>query len=86
MAFKADVDDARDSLSFKLKELLEMEAKRVLCSDPFLRSPEFVSTESAVAESDIVVIAAPHSCYRALEVGNRPVIDVWNVLGRGTHL
>src|SRR2546422_6494733 len=33
MAFKADSDDCRDSLSYKLKKVLEVEAREVLCTD-----------------------------------------------------
>ena len=36
MAFKGDSDDIRDSLSYKLKKLLEVESKEVLCTDPFV--------------------------------------------------
>src|ERR1700691_151644 len=36
MAFKAESDDKRDSLSFKLKKLLEVAALEVLCTDPYL--------------------------------------------------
>lgn len=86
MAFKADVDDVRDSLSFKLKALLELEAQRVVCSDPYVERPEFVSTEAAIDEADIIVIATPHRQYRSLRPNGKPVVDIWNVLGRGTRL
>ena len=33
MAFKAESDDIRDSLSYKLKKLLEVQAREVLCTD-----------------------------------------------------
>ncbi len=36
MAFKAESDDQRDSLSYKLKKLLEVEALEVLCTDPYV--------------------------------------------------
>src|SRR5260370_25095657 len=36
MAFKADSDDSRDSLSSKLKTLLQVEASKILCSDPYV--------------------------------------------------
>ena len=43
MAFKAESDDKRDSLSYKLKKLLEVEALEVLCTDPYISEPAFVS-------------------------------------------
>ena len=36
MGFKAESDDKRDSLSYKLKKLLEVEALEVLCTDPYV--------------------------------------------------
>ena len=36
MAFKAESDDNRDSLSYKLRRLLTLEARKVLCTDPFV--------------------------------------------------
>jgi UDP-N-acetyl-D-mannosaminuronic acid dehydrogenase len=86
MAFKADVDDVRDSLSFKLKALLELEAQRVVCSDPYVERPDFVSTQAATEQADILVIATPHRQYRSLRPNGKPVVDIWNVLGRGTQL
>lgn len=86
IAFKADVDDDRDSLSYKLKNLLEIEARRLLWSDPFVQLPGVVSTETLLNESDLVVIATPHSCYRSLKIVDKPVVDIWNVLGKGTNL
>ena len=40
-----------------------------------------------LARADLVVVGAPHSCYRELEVPpDTPVVDVWNLFGRGTCL
>jgi UDP-N-acetyl-D-mannosaminuronic acid dehydrogenase len=83
MTFKADVDDTRDSLSYKLRRLLEIEARRVLCSDPYVHEPDFVGTEVLLDSSDVIVIATPHSCYRMLDFGDKPVVDIWNLRGRG---
>ena len=35
MTFKANIDDTRDSLSFKLAKILEFKGAKVLCSDEF---------------------------------------------------
>ena len=37
MAFKAESDDARASLSYKLRKLLAWAGARVLCTDPYVR-------------------------------------------------
>ncbi len=84
MAFKAEVDDARDSLSYKLKSLLEMEARAVLCSDPYVREPGLVPADELVERSDIILIGTPHQLYKLLDCRGKPVIDVWNLRGEGT--
>ena len=78
MAFKAESDDIRDSLSFKLRKLLESEGIEVRCTDPYVQDPTFVSLEEALA-ADVIILGAPHSAYRNLRFpkGKR-VIDVWN--------
>jgi len=81
MAFKAGSDDVRSSLSYKLKKLLRLHAKAVLTTDPFVASdPELRPIEQVIAESDLLVIAAPHPAYASLETGGTPVVDVWNLL------
>ena len=78
MAFKAESDDIRDSLSYKLKKLLQIAAKEVLCSDPYVKDPALVSAEEAVRRSDIVILGAPHAEYRKLRIPeSKRVVDVW---------
>ncbi|HJU10582.1 MAG TPA: UDP binding domain-containing protein, partial [Candidatus Binataceae bacterium] len=84
MAFKANVDDSRDSLSYKLKDLLELEAREVLCSDYYLHEPGLVETNELVERSDIIIIGTPHSPYKQLDFGAKPVFDLWNLRGEGT--
>jgi UDP-N-acetyl-D-mannosaminuronic acid dehydrogenase len=86
MAFKAEVDDGRDSLSYKLKNLLELEAHAVICSDPYLREPGLVAADELVNQSDIIVIATPHKAYKQLDFRAKPVVDVWNLRGEGRSL
>jgi UDP-N-acetyl-D-mannosaminuronic acid dehydrogenase len=86
MAFKAEVDDARDSLSHKLRSLLELEAKAVLCSDPYVREPGLMPAEELIDRSDIILIGAPHKLYARLDFRGKPVVDIWNLRGQGTRL
>jgi UDP-N-acetyl-D-mannosaminuronic acid dehydrogenase len=86
MAFKADNDDPRESLSYKLRRVLSLEAKAVLCSDPLIQDPTFVGTEDLLARSDIVMLGSPHSVYRHVDTGDKPVVDVWNFWGRGARV
>jgi UDP-N-acetyl-D-mannosaminuronic acid dehydrogenase len=84
MAFKGDSDDRRSSLSYRLKRVLSFRAQRVLTTDPFVTDdPDLLPLEQVIAESDVLVLAAPHQAYRDL-VTDKPVVDVWNLLGNGT--
>ncbi len=79
MAFKAESDDKRDSLSYKLKKLLEVESREVLCTDPYISEPGFVSLETAITKADILFVGAPHAAYRDLEISSdKIVVDPWN--------
>jgi UDP-N-acetyl-D-mannosaminuronic acid dehydrogenase len=89
MTFKADCDDARESLSFKLKKILLFESRKVLCSDAYIEADDLVSAEELLRESDIVILGAPHSVYRGLrpvDDGGKVFVDVWNFWGRGCVL
>ena len=79
MAFKGDSDDTRESLSCKLRNLLRVEAREVLCSDPYVKEPYIVPVETAVAGADVVILGAPHSVYANLVIpAHKTVIDIWN--------
>ncbi len=81
MAFKAESDDKRDSLSYKLRKLLRLEAKATLCHDPYIADPSFVPLEKAVAESDVLIVATPHREYGRLRVPEgKIVVDLWSCL------
>jgi len=86
MAFKANSDDSRESLAFKLKKLLELEAARALCTDPYIYQPGFVGAETLIKESDIVILAAPHSEYKGLCIKGKYVVDIWNFFGEGVKI
>ena len=61
MAFKGGSDDIRSSLSYKLKHLLSIKARAVLCTDPYVTvDPDIRPLESVLASSDLVVVAIPH--------------------------
>ncbi len=83
MTFKADSDDPRDSLSYKLKKGLAVECKEVLCCDPFLEDEALVPVQEALRRADIVFIGAPHTAWKALDFGGKPVIDIWNCVRGG---
>jgi UDP-N-acetyl-D-mannosaminuronic acid dehydrogenase len=86
MAFKAESDDPRASLSYKLRKLLSWAGARVVCTDPYVVDPRLVTLECVLEESDILILAAPHKPYRGLQVGGKDVVDVWGALGEGIRL
>jgi len=80
MAFKGDSDDNRESLSYKLLHLLQIYCKKVLCTDEFLKEPEFIPLQKAIQHADIIVLGAPHSAYRKLKIPKgKVVVDVWGM-------
>jgi UDP-N-acetyl-D-mannosaminuronic acid dehydrogenase len=82
MAFKGDNDDTRESLAFKMRKLLTLECRAVLCTDEMAEGHWRVPLERVLEEADVLVIGAPHSRYRGLKP-RQPVLDPWNILGRG---
>lgn len=82
VAFKGDDDDTRESLAFKMKKLLELEARRVVCTDPYVRADWLAPLETVLAEADVLVVGAPHSQYKGLQP-RQPTLDPWNHFGRG---
>jgi UDP-N-acetyl-D-mannosaminuronic acid dehydrogenase len=80
MAFKADIDDIRDSLSFKLRKILKFHGATVLCSDEFAEADDFLDKESLVQQSEIIIFAVPHSAYHTLTIPpHKYVVDLWGV-------
>lgn len=81
MAFKAESDDPRDSLSYKLRKLLLLEADHVICSDPYVKDDRFLPMEDVIKRSDVVFVGTPHKAYRGMKLPrNKIVIDVWSCL------
>ena len=86
MAFKAGSDDIRSSLSYKLKHILDFKAGAVLCTDPYVTAdPRLRPLGDVLAEADLLIIGAPHPEYANL-VTDKPVADIWNLLGRGVQV
>ena len=91
LAFKADTDDERDSLSHKLIRLLERELADVAVHDPHVRTPT-ASFAEAVLDADAVVVATNHSEFRGRGVlaaiadsarRDAVIADPWNCFGAG---
>ncbi len=82
MAFKGNCDDPRDSLAYKLRKILTLECREVLCTDPYIADPSFVPLEVALAKADVLFVGACHAEYRHLRP-RQPVIDVFDFVQKG---
>ena len=81
MAFKADSDDIRDSLSYKLGKLLRFHGADVSYSDEYAKDPTFVDKETLVRECDVIILGVPHAAYRSLHVPReKEIVDLWSAL------
>jgi len=86
MAFKGDSDDIRSSLAYKLKRVLAFKAGAVICTDPHVTVDRTLRPlEEVLDRADVLVIAAPHTEYRGLRI-DKPVVDLWNLLGNGVRI
>ena len=81
MAFKAESDDVRASLSYKFKNMLNGQARAVLTTDPFVTTdPDLMPLDEVIDKSDLLILCAPHAAYRQADFKGKPVFDVWGHL------
>jgi len=86
LAFKAEIDDIRESLAFKVKKALERERSKVYLHDPYV--PGYQNDlDEVLKDADLIFLATNHSYYKKLEFAkvkklvskNCVICDVWNV-------
>lgn len=83
MTFKADCDDIRDSLSYKLGKILRFRGAEMHYSDEFAKDPTFESAQKLLSKCRVVVLGVPHSAYRELKIPRSvDLVDVWGFLGK----
>ena len=85
MSFKAGSDDIRSSLSYKLRRVLKFKAKAVIGTDPHVSEAvddTLLPLELVLEKADLLIVATPHAEYRDIKT-DKPVADVWNILGNG---
>jgi UDP-N-acetyl-D-mannosaminuronic acid dehydrogenase len=81
MAFKAEIDDVRASLSYKFKKVLSGQTRAVLTTDPFVTTdPQLKPLDAVIAASDLLILCTPHAVYRSADFKGKPVLDVWGHL------
>lgn len=81
MAFKADIDDIRDSLSYKLGKILRFYGAEVFYSDEFAKDPTFIPKEKLIECSEVIIVGVAHSAYKELEIPeNKDIVDLWGIV------
>ena len=84
MAFKANSDDTRSSLSYKLKKVLAFHCKDVLTADPHVvTDPEILPLDEVVRRSDLLILCVPHAAYKKLSTQGKPLVDIWGFSDKG---
>jgi UDP-N-acetyl-D-mannosaminuronic acid dehydrogenase len=83
MTFKGGSDDLRNSLAFRVDELLRKAGAHTLWSDPRVHGDDYVLVDELLKRSDLALITSPHPEYASIE-STIPVIDIWGVAGRIT--
>jgi UDP-N-acetyl-D-mannosaminuronic acid dehydrogenase len=73
MSFKPGNDDTRDSLSFRVRKLLEFRGATVVCSDPYV--PGMLPLDEARRGAELTIIATEHPEYR--DVRGPDVVRLW---------
>jgi UDP-N-acetyl-D-mannosaminuronic acid dehydrogenase len=81
MAFKPNNDDRRDSLSYKLRKVLLLECRKVLCTDPYVPDPDLTPLDQVIEQADLLIVGTPHDCYKTATF-RQPVIDVTGTIAR----
>lgn len=87
MAFKADIDDIRDALSYKLGKILRFHGAQVYYTDEYVKNPTFSPKEKLIKQCDVIIVGVPHSAYKGLVIPeNIEVIDLWGVTQGGRRV
>lgn len=74
MTFKPNNDDTRESLSFKVKKLLEIKSAHALTTDPYV--PGLLSLRDVLDQADGIIMGVPHREYLNLKF-HQPLVDCW---------
>jgi UDP-N-acetyl-D-glucosamine dehydrogenase len=97
LAYKADVDDDRESPSYHLMDKLEEMGAVVSYNDPFVpvirpsrEWSKFAGRKSVDVSNtyDLILIATPHSEYKKIDFSSYdiPVVDTRNVVGKKSSM
>jgi UDP-N-acetyl-D-mannosaminuronic acid dehydrogenase len=84
MSFKKDIDDTRNSLSYRARKIFLAEGAEVHMHDPLVKSE---SLESVLSNAGIVFVAMNHTLYQNLGLDylrgvvkpDCTIVDIWNI-------
>jgi UDP-N-acetyl-D-mannosaminuronic acid dehydrogenase len=74
MTFKANNDDTRESLSFKIKKLLEFKMANILTHDPYVAKA--TPLDEILKKADGIILGTPHNEYKNI-TPTVPFVDCW---------
>lgn len=78
LAFKAETDDIRDSLSIKLIKILKKNKINFCQSDEYYENKNNISYNKLIKKSDIIVIGVMHKKYQKIKFPkDKIVINMW---------
>ena len=92
LAFKPEIDDIRESLSFKIRKALLREHARITLHDPYVKEyrwqPIVHDLKKSLRGAQVVIIATRHKQYvqKKAEIINNVdkntyICDIWNIFG-----
>lgn len=92
LAFKPEIDDIRESLSFKIRKALLREHAQVILHDPYVKDYKqqevLHDLKKALTGAQIVIIATRHKVYEQKKKEiiknldkNTYICDIWNIFG-----
>ena len=81
VAFKAETDDIRDSLSIKLIKELKKKKLKIIFTDEYYKDKNSMELNAFLKKSDIIVLGAPHKKYNTVKFpSNKNYIDIWGII------
>jgi len=88
LSFKKNIDDSRNSLSYKARKILHAEGADVHLHDPFVASDPL---EKVLQGADVIFLATNHDQFRTLTLEtirtlaqrDAVICDIWNLFGTG---
>ena len=83
VAFKAETDDIRDSLSIKILNKLKRMRLKVIFTDEYYSNRESYNLKNFIKKSDVIILGAPHKKYKRIRLPiNKKYIDIWGLINK----